>query len=365
VFIGFFAKNSLPIYFGAWVVAHSVNQIRRRGFEPRSMVSATLPIVAAAAATIVLQLTYTSRGWNPLAYEPVMSTSPASYVLPAAMPVLASTGWDDVFSRVFAHPVDAAVAFDYKNSLIFMGAIATASLLAAVIAMRRQVAPSVLMLIVFSVLVTAAFTAILATGSAASLELSRHYRLVGYVWLPLIAHVAITARRAVAAVLMLVITVPCLYGVASFAANWRRHYAHRPSHSNRVRLTHLQMTPKFVRVLEMIDRDLPGESSVVVTPAPMYALEFTRARVLATSAVSDSAERIRRDRRAGTVENLIVIAEVPAMTSEQQQAWLQSFTSYQRWQSIDLDNQRLYMPLGQHVTPDWIQERVAGLASPW
>src|SRR5688572_13715819 len=229
-----------------------------------------------------------------------MSTSPASYVLPAAMPVLASTGWDDVFSRVFAHPTDAAIAFDYKNSLIFMGAIATASLLAAAIAMRRQVAPSVLMLIVFSVLVTAAFTAILATGSAASLELSRHYRLVGYVWLPLIAHVALTTRRAVAAVLMLVITVPCLYGVASFAANWRRHYAHRPSHSDRVRLTHLQMTPTFVRVLEMLDRDLPGESSVVVTPAPMYALEFARARVLATSAVSDSSDRIRRDRRAGT-----------------------------------------------------------------
>jgi hypothetical protein len=246
-----------------------------------------------------------------------------------------------------------------------MGGLAAASLFGAVMAVRRQVSPHALMLLAFSAAVTAVFTAMLATGSAASLELSRHYRLIGYVWLPLIVHAALASRRAIATVAILLLAVPCTYGGASFVANWRRHQTHRASHSDRLQVTQLQMTPRFVRVLQMIDSELPGQSSVVVTPAPMYGLEFTRARVLATSAVSDSADRLRAERRAGTVDNLLVIAEVPAMGTEQQQAWLETFVSYHQWQSVDVDNHRLFVPSGQPVTQQWLQQRIARLEPGW
>lgn len=365
ILIGFFAKNSLPIYLGGWILAHAIRELRRRGLTSGAIRSALFPVAAAIAAIVVIQLAYSSRGWNPLAYEPVVSRSPASYVLPSAMPMLAATGWDDVFSRLFSHPAGAAIRFDYKQSLIFMGGIAAASLFAATIALRRQVMPHVLLLFVFSVVVTTAFTMIFITGSAASLELSRHYRLIGYVWLPLIIHTAQISRRAIGVLVLLLLAAPCAYGGASFVANWRRHFAQRSSHSEHLQVTQLQMTPRFVELLRMLDRELPGESSVVVTPAPMYALEFARARVLPTSVVSNSAERIRAERRAGTVDNLVVIAEVPAMSAERQQAWLDTFTSYGHWRSLDLDNHRLYVPSGQPVTPEWIQERVARLAGTW
>lgn len=365
VLIGFFAKNSLPIYLGAWIVAHAISELRTRGVASSAVRGSLLPVAAALAAIITIQLAYTSRGWNPLAYDPVVSTSPASYVLPSAMPVLAGTGWDDFLSRLFSHPARTAVAFDYKQSSIVMGALAAASWLGALVALRRRQTPHVLMLFVFSVLVTLAFTVIFATGSAASLELSRHYRLVGYVWLPLLVHVALTARRAIAVVALLALAMPCIYGGASFAANWRRHYAQRASHSGYLQVTQLQMTPTIVALLRTLDRELPGESSVVVTPAPMYALEFTRARVLATSAVSDSVDRIRVVRRAGTVDNLVVIAEVPAMSTERQQALLDTFTGYQQWRSLDVDGHRIFVPSGQPVTPAWIQERIARTAGVW
>jgi hypothetical protein len=357
--VAFAAKNSLPIYVGAWLVAQSLLLIRTRGVSVATMTAAGTPIAAAAATMAVIHWGYNMRGWTPVSYQPVLSTAAHTYLLPLAMPALAATSWDDVLSWVFSHPAGPVLDFDYKQSVALVGLVAVASVMGAVAAVRRG--PRVAWLIAaYSAIVVAAFTVLLSTGSGASLDLSRHYRLVGYVWLPVMAGAALTSRRAIALIVAIAMITPCAYGLASFAANWRRHYARRASHTQALQVTHTQMSPRLVRALAMLDRELPA-AALVVTPAPSYALEFERTRTLATSAVSDSIEQLRAAPRRGTVGNLVLFAEQPGMTDDHQRTWLESFVDYRQWESLDLDNHRFYLPAGQPVSASWLRAHFATL----
>jgi len=118
-----------------------------------------------------------------------------------------------------------------------------------------------------------------------------------------------------------------------------------------------------VRAIELLDEELPRGSILVVASAAVYALEFDRTRVLATSAVSDSVDQIRAATRRGTVDNLILVAELAGMPDEKCQAWLESFPSYRAWESIDIDHHRFYVPVGQQISSSWLQTRFATLAN--
>ena len=360
--VAFAAKNSLPIYVGAWLVAQSLQVIRSRGVSVATMTAAGAPVAAAAAAMAVIHLGYNARGWTPISYEPVVSTAAHTYLIPLAMPVLAATSWDDVLSWTFSHPAGPVLNFAYKESIVLLGAVAVAAVMAAVAAVRRG-QQMVWLVAAFSAIVVAAFTVLLATGSGASLDLSRHYRLVGYLWLPPLVQGTLRSRPATAWLLTAVLVAPCVYGVASFAANWRRHYAQRASHSPSLQITHLHATGRVVRALELLDHALPGGSTLVVGSAAVYALEFERTRALATSAVSDSVDRIRAASHHGTVDNLVLVAELAGMPAEKCQAWLASFPSYRAWESVDLDQHRFYVPVGQPVSSSWLQSRFATLTN--
>ena len=360
--LAFAAKNSLPIYIGAWVIAQSLLIVRARGISTSSLTAAGLPVVAAAATMAAIHWGYNTRGWTPMSYQPLVSTATHTYLLPWAMPLLAATSWDDVFSWVFSHPAGPVVNFAYKESIVLIGAVAVASIAAVMVAMRRGDS-RIWVVGAFSAIVAAAFTVLLSTGSGASLDLSRHYRLIGYVWLPLIAGLALTSRRAVAIALAILLFIPCAYGLASFAANWRRHYARRDSHSQALQLTHTQVSPRVVHALSLLDRELPA-GALVVTPAASYALEFDRTRALATSAVSDSVAHLRGAPRRGTVPNLVVFAEQPGVSGDKTRAWLESFLSYrQHWDAVDLDGHRFYVPSGQPVDAAWLRARFATVSN--
>ncbi len=346
--LAFAAKNSLPIYLGAWMVAQSLLMLRTRGFNAPTITAAGAPIVAAVGTLAAIHWGYNTRGWTPLSYQPVVSTAAHTYVLPLAMPALAATAWDDVLSWVFSHPSGPVVNFAYKQSLALLSVVALASAIGATAAVRRGDGMT-WMVGCFSAFVVATFTLLLATGSGASLDLSRHYRLIGYVWLPVMAAVAFSSRRAIGLILVIVMITPCIYGLASFAANWRRHYALRGSHSQTLQVTHPLMSPRLVHALTMLDRELPA-AALVVAPSPTYALEFERTRVLATSALSDSVDQLRAAPRHGTVGNLVVFGERPGMSEDRHRAWLESFVAYRDWDSVDLDNHRFYVPRGQPVS---------------
>lgn len=360
--VGFFAKNSMIVYLAAWIGGTAIRAVTSRRFA-RPAVSVFVATGLAVVATVaVIQVTYLSRGWTPLTYQPAVSASAATYFLPWAMPLLAATSWDDVLSWLFNHPSSAVTAFDYKHSTSFLALVAGLSGLAAWRLVRspgREIATQAL---VFVALTLSVFTYLLATGSAASLDLSRHYRILGYVLLPfLVAEVRSHVRMPVKAAIAIVALVPCLYGVVSFTANWQRHYQQRASHSSRLQVTHLQLSPRVVRFLGVLDRTLPGGSTLVATPTPMHALEFSRTRVLATSVVSDSAQRIASTPRYGVADNLIVIAELAGMTEAEIQAWLSSFRGYagESWDFLDVDGQRFYVPSGQAVNRAWLANVLA------
>ena len=76
--------------------------------------------------------------------------------------------------------------------------------------------------------------------------------------------------------------------------------------------------------MTILDRELP-DATLVVTTSPDTALEFSRTRVLATSAVSDSIARIRAERRFGSVPNLVLVVELSGMPEDKRRAWLESF----------------------------------------
>lgn len=357
IVVAFAAKNSLPIYVGAWLVAQSLLMIRTRGVGAATITVAGAPI-AAAATMAVIHWGYNARGWTPISYEPVFSTALHTYLLPLAMPALAATSWDDVLSWTFSHPAGSALNFAYKQSGVLLGFVAVASMMGAAAAVQRR-QPMVWLMTVFSAIVVAAFTVLLATGSGASLDLSRHYRLIGYVWLPVLAAAALSSRRAIALMVAIVMITPCVYGLASFVANWRRHYASRASHTEALQVTHTQMSSRLVRALALLDRELP-DGALVVTPAPTYALEFERTRVFATG-VAESVEQIRSAPRKGTVGNLVGFVEPAGIGEDKLQAWLESFVGYRTWESVDLDTHRFYLPLGQPVSASWLQARFATL----
>lgn len=358
VLVAFAAKNSLPIYVGAWLAAQSLWMLRIRGVNATTMTAAGAPIAAAAAMLAAIHWGYNARGWTPLSYQPVVSTAAHTYLLPWAMPVLAATSWDDVLSWVFSHPSGPPVDFAYKQSVALLGTVAVTSVIGVALAVRRG-HQMVWVIGVFSAIVAVAFTALLSTGSGASLDLSRHYRLVGYVWLPVMAAAAWSSRRAVALILTIVLIVPCAYGLLSFAANWRRHYAMRDSHTPTLQVTHMQMSPRLVHALALLDRELPA-AALVVTPAPSAALEFERTRAFATG-VPDSVEQIRSAPRRGTVSNLVGFVEPAGISDDKLQAWLESFVDYRHWESVDLDDHRFYVPSGQPVSASWLQARFASL----
>ncbi len=359
--LAFFAKNSLPIYIGAWVAASALVSAKENGASRAAAVYAPT-LAGVAAAVLFINWSYVSRGWTPVSYDPVVSHDLRNWVLPWAMPILAATSWDDVLSRLFSHPSAPVAAFNYKQSLPLLGGIAAVSIAGVVWAAGQS--RLAVRLGVFSAIVLVVFTALFVTGSAASLDLSRHYRIVGFVWLPAIVNSVLARRRAAGVVLAVALLLPCAYGVVSFAANWRRHVEHGASHSRSLQITHLNSSPRAVAMLTLLDRELPAASSLVVTSSPSHALEFERTRVLATSAVSDPWQAIESNRRQGVVENLVVIAEIAGMSEDKQRHWLRSFESYRDWASMDVDTHRFYVPEGQPIDVPWLQSLLHRLSPP-
>jgi hypothetical protein len=357
VLVGFFLKNSMTIYVGAWILCVAAVEAFR---SPSSMARAIgrLAITGGALAVTALFVhwTYVSRGWTPVSYEPAWSTAPSAYLLPWAMYVLAATSLDDVLSRIFTPPLQTW--YDYKSSTPFLLPIAMATVAFAVHEVRRRSREvATLESVSFAGVVVASFAFLYVTGSGASLNLSRHYLIPGYVLLPLLVRRVINLPRpGVRIVLAVVLAAPCLYGVLSFGSNWRRHYDQRMAHSPDVQVTYLMLTPRLVDFLEALDRNLPGDKSLVVTPGHDYALEFSRVRVLATSVTSDSVEKITDTKRFGTVDNLVVVAERQGMTDEEISAWLASFKSYDpmQWEYLEADGFQFYVPVTQAVNRAWL-----------
>jgi len=146
--------------------------------------------------------------------------------------------------------------------------------------------------------------------------------------------------------------LPGVYGLGSFASNWRRHYATRGSQSARLHITHPQLTPRMVRALATLDGTLPA-GSLVVTPVPTYALEFLRTRALPTNVVAD--ELWQMPKRHGRATNLIVIVDRRGISEEKCAQWLTWFPDYDRWERFDLDEHRFFVPVGQAITPAWLE----------
>jgi hypothetical protein len=268
------------------------------------------------------------------------------------MPLLAATSWDDLFAWIFLHPSGAIVPFDYRHSVPFLFVIAVASAFAALIAWKRHGDDRVLQTLLYSVITVGGLMTLLASGAIASLDLSRHYRVIGYVWLALIVRAMLRAKPAAAAALAVVLLLPSVYGVASFASNWRRHYAARTSQSARLDITHPQLTPRMTRALASLDKELPP-GTLVVTPVPTYALEFVRTRALPTNVVADELRQMPK--HYGHAANLVVIADRRGLTEEKCAQWLTWFPDYDRWEHFDLDDHRFFVPSGQAVTPMWLE----------
>lgn len=359
VLAGFFLKNSLAIYMTAWCMSVLAAEALVRGWSARTAALATSVIAIIAGALFVINWGYVSRGWTPMAYQPEWSTRAAVYLLPAAMPLLAGTGMDDLLSRVFAN--EALPQFDYKNSLVLLVPVVALTIGWGVAECRppqRNLARVVTL--IFVALVTAAFTVLLATGSGASVYLSRHYLIPGVLLLPLLVERLrnTTSRFGKGAVIAFLI-LSGMYGVVSYGSNWRRHYQNRGAHSDEVGIAHLSLTPRVVADLRRVDRELPA-GSLVALPGPALALEFSRTRVLATSATSN--EITVWPTWQGRVPNLVVVAEVAGQTPEEIRSWLGSFTSYDpiAWDGVTIDGFSFYVPEGQAVDRAWLERSIEG-----
>lgn len=355
VVVAFVAKNSLAIYITGWFMALAITAVIQRDDRLVSIKTPVFAVVAAVVTMAVIHFQFVMRGWSPLSYQPSIATSARPYVLPWAMPILAATSWDDVFSWIFLHPGGAIIPFDYHRSVAFLGVIGAASIALASLAVQRSRNPHLRQIFLYSVITVGGLMVLLASGAVASLDLARHYRVIGYAWLPFIVHAALTSRRAIATIVAGALALPSVYGVASFASNWRRHYTARESQSERLRITHPQLTPRMTRGLAALDRDLP-DGALVVTPVPTYALEFTRTRALATNIVADQIRQVHVYQ--GRAANLVVIADRRAMTPEKQQQWLATFAGYPHWESFDVDDHRFYVPANQTITASWIASEI-------
>lgn len=365
ILAGFFLKNSMAIYVTAWVGAVVLAQAWLRPFEwSRSWPRLAAVSVAAGAAIAVIDWGYVSRGWTPMTYQPTWSREVATYLLPAAMPILAGTGFDDLLSRAFDHPEWSRV--DYKASVLLLAPIVAGVVTWAIAEWRHTVHREVRIAIVTFVAATVTvFTYLLATGSGASVYLSRHYVIPGALLLPLlIARLPGLRSRFATAGVILALLLPAGYGVASFGANWRRHYVNRAAHSSEVQVAHLPLTPRVIQHLRTLDRELPAGSSLVVLPIPSLAFEFSRTRVLATSATSDGIPEFTRSSWRGRVATLVVVAEQAGQTPQEVAAWLASFRDYDAsaWQSASVDGFSFYVPDGQAIDRTWLEDHLAGPA---
>jgi hypothetical protein len=219
--------------------------------------------------------------------------------------------------------------------------------------------------VAFVAITVAVFTYFLATGSGASVYLSRHYVIPGALLLPLLIARMRSARAWwVKTALIAALLLPAIYGVVSFGANWWRHYTHRASHSDELRVAHLTLTPRVIQHLRVLDRRLPDADSLVVLPIPSLAFEFSRTRVLATSATSDGVPEFVRASRRGRVPTLVVIVEEAGQTPQEVAAWLASFRDYEAaaWQSVSVDGFSFYVPDGQAIDRTWLAEQLAEAA---
>lgn len=367
VLIGFFFKNSLAIYMTAWILAVlTAGLVSRRPQSARGWGRLAAVALGAGAALFLIDWGYVSRGWTPMAYRAAWSTNPGSYLLPAVMPLLAGTGVDDLLSRAFDHP--ALPRFDYKSALWLLVPVAAGMIAWGVSESRQPIRhESRVTIIGFVAVVVAAFTVLLATGSGASLYLSRHYLIPGAVLLPLLIERLLALRRPLLkGALVLALALPAVYGVLSFGSNWRRHYQHRAAHSGEVGVAHLSLTPRLVQHLRALDRDLPVEGSLVVLPIPSLAFEFSRTRVLATSATSDGIPEFSKVTWGGRVANLVVIAEQAGQTPDEIRAWLRTFAAYdpEAWEHVSVDGFAFYFPRNQRVDAQWLQAVFGGSAHP-
>lgn len=352
----FLMKNSLAIYTGAWIASVMAISTIWNKYSLRSTAMFVITILILIISITIINYQYTSRGWNPMSYTPSLSTNLASYFLPCVMPVLAGTSIDDLLSRVLMHPDHPK--YNYKESFVIVF-----SLFVLGAAWIRNIyctssnCESLLQVAFFVAGVTAVFVLLLTTRSAASLDESRHYRLPGYAILPFFVQSILSTRhRSVQFVLTAILILPCIYGIASFASNWSRQYSHRDSHSAELKIVHLSLSPRDVTVMRRIDSNLPSGNNLVATSTPSVALEFQRARTLATSSVSDTVGFIEANPRSGVVDNLIVIVEARGMNEEKIRAWLASFRSYdsERWEFVEVDRIRIYVLIDQQVNRSWL-----------
>ena len=355
VVVAFTAKNSLPIYLTGWLAAQAVIAVVQRREHPQRIAPAMLAVVAAVGAMAVIHVEYVMRGWSALSYQPAVSRVVRPYIVPWALPALAATSWDDLFSWVFLHPSGAMIPFDYRNSVVFLIVCAALTVTAGSMTALRHSNPHVRQIFLYSVISVGGLMTLLASGAVASLDLARHYRVIGYCWLPFMVQAIATSRPVIAVTLAGALALPGVYGVGSLASNWRRHYAARSSQSERLHITHPQLTPRMTRALAVLDRDLPA-AALVVTPVPTYALEFIRTRALGTNIVADEIRQVHVYH--GRATNLIVIADQRGMTLEKQAAWLATFADYRQWTSFDMDDHRFYLPTDQAISPAWLAAKI-------
>lgn len=348
--VGFYCKNSMLIYVGAWVAGLAVAAALRRQWS-----WAAMAVAAAAASAAIIDVGYVRRGWSPVSYEPQASALVATYLLPVAMPLLSATSADDVLSRLFAFP--GREGFAYKQSAIFLTPIVAATLAVAWHALRARRRDEARMVVLGATGATvAAFIALYATGSGASLDLSRHYLIPGRLLLPLLmAQAWQWPGRMWRVALAVLLAVSAAYGMGSFASNWKRHFDRREAVSGTTGIVHLPLSAPMVAFLHDLDRQLP-EGALVALSAPQQALEFSRTRVLPTSAVNIATDALGDQPWAGRVATLVVVAERAGMDDAKVQAWLAAFTGYNpiQWDEVDAGGFRVAVPRGQAVDRAWI-----------
>lgn len=361
VLAGFFFKHSLAIYVAGWTAAVvAVGFISAARPTARRMAFVAFVAITVAGALRFIEWGYASRGWSAIVYQPAWSRDPATYLVPWAMPMLASTGVDHVLSRIFDNP--QFTRFDYRHSLWVLAPAVIATVLmlrAAYRTNRLRTTASISAL--FVALVVTVFSYLLATGSTNELYLSRHYVIAGFVLLPImVQQLAQTRRAAIRAAGVAVLMIPALYGVLAFASNWNRHFDARASHVAEVGISHLATTPRVLDAFHALDRTV-GRSALVVVPDPSLALEFPATRVLATRATSLGPSDFDRSRWHGRASNLIVITEDGGQTREEIRAWLASFESYDRsaWSSVSVDGFSFHVPRGQSIDPAWLESTFA------
>jgi len=360
---GFFFKHSLAIYMAGWTAAVVAIALGRRP-RPAGRVVAAVAVAAVLVGTAwLIEWGYASRGWSAITYQPVWSGDPAAYLVAWAMPLLAATGIDHVLSRILDHP--QSLQFDYRHSLWFL--IPTILASGWILWAAQRIGPlreTVRMAVLATVAIVVVFSGLLVTGSANELYLSRHYVIAGFVLLPILIQSlrlarSVAIRRAGAVCLL----VPALYGVGSFASNWRRHFDGRAMRSTVTGVAHLSTSPAVLKAFHALD-SAGGPTTLVVLPQPSLVVEFAQARVLATGAAAERVEDVGRHQWRGRADNLVVVTEDAAQDPAQIREWLAAFPSYPAdgWSRVTVDGYSFHVPAGQVMDAHWLDAHVVGVA---